>query len=457
MFHRIHDDGLAHSSYVIACDRTRHAVVVDPRRDVDAYVDLARQHDLTLSAAVETHVHADFVSGARELSALGVRVIAGPGAGLGFEHREVRDGESVGVGDVDITAMHTPGHTPEHISLLVRIPGDSTRVLTGDTLFVSAVGRPDLMGGEHARALAESLYASIFDRLLALDDDVLVYPAHGAGSLCGTGIGRESHSTIGRERRFNPMLQHGSKDAFVEAVLRDLPETPPYFAELKRVNTVGPEILDLGNGLPPLDKFSADDAALAAAAGAVMIDLRPVDAFADGHPAGAINIGAGDRVGYWAGWVVPIGTPVVLFGTGDARQLEAARRQLLRVGIERIVGCVEGGFAAWRTASRPVAQIGRMSARELHELEARGRAVTIVDVRTRHEFEEGHLRGALHAPVGALAGHGADIPRDRPIVTICEAGYRSSLAASLLTRAGYTQVASVAGGMAAYRALAPTA
>ena len=457
MFHRIHDDGLAHSSYVIACDRTRHAVIVDPRRDVDAYVELARQHDLTLSAAVETHVHADFVSGARELSARGVRVIAGPGAGLGFDHQEARDGQSLDVGDVGITALHTPGHTPEHISLLVRMPGETARVLTGDTLFVSAVGRPDLMGGQHARALAESLHASIFDRLLALDDDVLVYPAHGAGSLCGTGIGREPHSTIGRERRFNPMLQHRSKEAFVEAVLSDLPETPPYFVELKRVNKAGPAVLGLGDGLPPLAPLTAADAARATAGGAVLIDLRPLDAFADGHPADAINIGGGDRVGYWAGWVVPIGTPVVLLDGGDPRQLDAAHRQLLRVGMDRIAGYIDGGFGAWRAASLPVAQIGRMSARELHELEVRGGALTVVDVRTRHEFEEGHLRGALHAPVGALAGHSADIPRDRPIVTICEAGYRSSLAASLLARAGYTRVSSVTGGMAAYRALASTA
>ncbi|HVF79016.1 MAG TPA: MBL fold metallo-hydrolase, partial [Solirubrobacteraceae bacterium] len=210
MFHRIFDEGLAHSSYVVACDRTRQAAIVDPRRDVDVYVELAAQRGLTITHAVDTHIHADFVSGARELGAAGARVIAGPGADLAFASEEVHDGDVLAIGDVPLRILHTPGHTPEHISLLFR-EGETDHVLTGDTLFVGAVGRPDLLGEERSRELARQLHASLMDTLLALPDAVQVHPAHGAGSLCGTAIGSEPHSTIGQERRNNPMLQHRSR------------------------------------------------------------------------------------------------------------------------------------------------------------------------------------------------------------------------------------------------------
>src|SRR5688572_6616480 len=347
MFHRIFDEGLAHSSYVIACDRTRQAVVVDPRRDVDVYTDFARRHELTLTHALETHVHADFVSGARELAAHGAKTVAGPGADLQFGHHEAHHGERFAIGDVTLEAIHTPGHTPEHICLRADVPGDPVRVLTGDTLFVGAVGRPDLLGSDRARALARDLYTSIFARLLALDDDVQVHPGHGAGSLCGTGIGHELHSTIGQERRFNPLLQHVSQETFVAAVLRDLPDRPAYFAELKRLNRLGPPVLDLSSAIPCTPRLTPRDAACALERGAILVDLRPGEAFAKGHPHGAINIGFGSKIGYWAGWVVPLTATVVLLGDLDAPKIEEARRQLLRVGIDDVAGYVDGGFPAW--------------------------------------------------------------------------------------------------------------
>lgn len=450
MFHRIFDEGLAHSSYVIACERTRLAAVVDPRRDVDVYLDFARQNHLNLTHAIETHVHADFVSGAHELSGHGVRTVTGPGAGLEFEHAEVGDGEAVQVGGLALKMLHTPGHTPEHISVIVD-DGDVTRVLTGDTLFVGAVGRPDLLGADRARELAGDLYVSIFQKLLALADPVQVHPAHGAGSLCGTGIGREPHSTIGQERRFNPMLQHASQEAFVEAVMRDLPETPPYFAELKRLNRVGPAILDLGTAVAVPPRLTPLDAEHACRRGALLVDLRPPDEFGRGHAAGAVNIGFGPKVGYWAGWALPRNAVVVLLNDGDTRQLQEARRQLLRVGIDDVAGYVGGGFAAWAAAGLPVAQFPQISARELHDRGPDRRALTLVDVRNRDEFEHGHIDGALHVPVGALPVRMREIPRDLPVATICEAGYRSMLAASLLARAGFAPVFNIAGGMTAYR------
>jgi hydroxyacylglutathione hydrolase len=457
MFHRIFDDGLAQSSFVVGCDRTRLAAIVDPRRDIDVYVEFAKRQGLTLALAIETHVHADFVSGAHELSAVGAEVVAGPGAGLHYPHREARDGESFRLGDLTITALHTPGHTPEHISLRVDRPGDPVRVLTGDTLFVGAVGRPDLLGAERGRELAGHLYVSIFQKLLTLDDDVEVHPGHGAGSLCGSGIGNELHSTIGQERRFNPMLQHKTQAAFVEAVLRDLPETPPYFAELKRLNQLGPPVLNLASGLPPLRALAPADAHAVIGQGATLLDIRQAAQFADGHAAGALNIGYGPKIGYWAGWVVPLNAAVVLLHDGDVKKIETARLELLRIGIDGVAGYVEGGFDAWRAAGLPTAQLQNVSAVDLRARETPAASMTILDVRSAREFAADHISGAIHIPVGALPARLHDVPRDKPIATICEGGYRSSLAASLLAREGFARVCSVNGGMIAYRVLETTA
>jgi len=457
MFHRIFDDGLAQSSFVVGCDRTRLAAVVDPRRDVDVYVELARRHGLTLAFAFETHVHADFVSGAHELSSTGAVTVAGPGAGLRMPHREARDGEQFRLGDVTITALHTPGHTPEHISLLVVHPGDPQRVLTGDTLFVGAVGRPDLLGAERGRELAGHLYVSIHQKLLTLPDDVEVHPGHGAGSLCGSGIGNELHSTIGQERRFNPMLQHQTEAAFVAAVLRDLPETPPYFAELKRLNQQGPPLLNLAGGIPAVRALSPADAQRAVKQGATLIDLRQANAFAAGYPSGAINIGYGPKIGYWAGWVVPLTSPVVLLHDGDLNKITTARLELLRIGIDNVVGYVEGGYDAWRAAGLPTAQLHNIGAVDLRTRDPNDVSMTIVDVRSKREFAADHIDGAIHIPVGALPERMQDVPHGKPVATICEGGYRSSLAASLLAREGFAPVFSVTGGMIAYRVLEATA
>jgi hydroxyacylglutathione hydrolase len=457
MFQRIFDEGLAQSSFVVACDRTRLAAVVDPRRDVGVYVELAKQHDLTLAFAVETHIHADFVSGARELTATGAVTVAGPGAGLGIPHREAHDGEEFRVGDVSLTAVHTPGHTPEHISLLVEHPGNPQRVLTGDTLFVGSVGRPDLLGAERGRELAADLYVSIFEKLLKLGDGVEVHPGHGAGSLCGSGIGNEPHSTIGQERRFNPMLQHQTKAAFIDAVMRDLPETPPYFAELKRLNQQGPPLLELAAGLPDTPALAAADAHRAVMQGATLIDLRQANTFAVAHPSGAINIGFGPKIGYWAGWVVPLTSPVVLLHDGDRKKIHAARLELLRIGIDNVLGYVNGGFEAWRAAGLPVAHVNQISALDLRGRDVHDARMTIVDVRSNREFAADHIDGAIHIPVGALPTRMRELPQGKPIATICEGGYRSSLAASLLAREGFVPVFNISGGMIAYRVLEATA
>ena len=461
MFTRYFDDGLAQSSFLIGCGRTREAAVIDPRRDVGIYVEAARQHGLRLVYAIETHVHADFVSGARELAVLGARTIGGPGSDLQFDSQEARDGDVVALGDLTLRVLHTPGHTPEHISIVAGQPGEPVRVFTGDTLFVGAVGRPDLLGEELTRRLAGELYDSLFGKLLKLDDAIEVHPGHGAGSLCGAGIGNEPHSTIGQERRFNPMLRHASRDEFVAAVLADLPETPSYFPRMKRVNREGPPVLGLAHGYPPLIELTAAQAGSATREGAWIVDLRSGDEFAAGHPKGAVHIGFGSKVGYWAGWMLPGDARIVLVGSSPT-QIQGAQPQLLRVGLDRIDGFVGGGFDAWTSAGLPVESVPQIDVRELQaRLQSPG-AFVLLDVRTKKEYAAGHIEGARNIPVGDLSRASAraervesveGLPPSTLVATMCEGGYRSSLAASLLQRAGFREIINVSGGMSAYRAM----
>lgn len=455
MFHRYFDEGLAQTSFLVACERTRNAVVIDPRRDAGIYVEAARRHNLRIVHSIETHIHADFVSGSRELAAVGARTVAGPGSDLQFDFREARDGDVVSVGDLALRFLHTPGHTPEHISILVEQPGAPARVFTGDTLFVGAVGRPDLLGEEPTRRLAAQLYDSLFGKLLTLDDAVEVHPGHGAGSLCGAGIGAEPHTTIGRERRFNPMLRHASREAFVAAVLADLPETPSYFSRMKRVNHDGPPVLGLTNGYPAVKNLSATEAAGALREGAWIIDLRTSEEFGAGHPKGAVHIGFGTKVGYWAGWILPGDARIVLLASSDTH-VENVQPQLLRVGLDRIEGVIAGGFEAWKSAGLPIECIPQIDARELRARVQRRDPFTLLDVRTKKEFAGGHVEGALNIPVGEMEHLGA-LSCAMPVATMCEGGYRSSLASSLLQRHGFREITNVTGGMSAYRDLEPRA
>ncbi len=450
MYQRIFDDGLAQASFLLACPRTREAVIIDPRRDVDIYVEAARARGLRIQYSIETHVHADFACGSRELLALGARTMAGPGSNLRYTHHEVQDGERLRVGDISMQFMHTPGHTPEHISILVNQPDQPTRIFTGDTLFAGAVGRPDLLGEEQTRTLAGSLHDSLFKKLLLLDDRIEVHPGHGAGSLCGAGISGEPHSTIGQERRFNPMLQHADRDAFVAAVLADLPETPPYFARMKKLNQEGPPLMGLVNGYRGPAAISASATTVAIKAGGLLLDMRGAAAFAERHPLGALNLEYGSKLGYWAGWVLPADARVVLLAADEGQAADAAR-QLMRIGVSRIDGYLSGGLHAWQAAALPVGSLAIMTTQELRASIGLGRAPTIVDVRTTREWDTGHINGAVHIPLGALQARASEIPRDRPVATMCEGGYRSALAASILSRSGIDHIVNVRDGMSAWR------
>lgn len=456
MFQRFYDEGLAQSSFFLGCPRTREAVIIDPRRDVDAYVETARAVGFRILYSLETHVHADFACGSRELAAVGARTICGPGSSLRYAHHEVSHGERMRVGDLSIEFMHTPGHTPEHITILTSHPDHPVRLFTGDTLFVGAVGRPDLLGEAQTRGLAESLYDSLFNKILTLEGPVEVHPGHGAGSLCGSGIGSEPFTTIGQERRFNPMLQHKTKEAFVDAILGDLPDTPPYFGRMKKLNQEGPPLLGLVAGYRGPLPISATAAASAIRGGAVLIDLRKGAAFAAEHPVGALNLPFGPKVGYWGGYVLPMESRVVLLAASP-REAEDAGRQLLRIGISRVDGYINGGLDAWRQADLPMASIGTTNAERLQAALGGPREPVVIDVRSNKEWNTGHIEGAVHIPLGELAQRASQIPRDRPVVTICEGGYRSSLAGSVLARAGLDQVTTVQDGMSAWRTVSPVA
>jgi hydroxyacylglutathione hydrolase len=450
MFQRFFDEGLAQASFLVSCDRTRQAVVVDPRRDASIYAAAARQHGLTIVAAIETHVHADFVSGSRELASKGARVIAGPGSALQFENHEVHDGEQLRAGDVTLTFLHTPGHTPEHITVKVEAPDAPVRLCTGDLLFVGGVGRPDLLGDAQTRQLANSLFDSL-QRLLSMDDAVEVHPGHGAGSLCGAGIGKDPCSTIGRERRSNPMLQYADRAAFVDAVLSDLPETPAYFARMKRVNSEGPAPLGLIDATPRLHQIAPSAGAALAADGALLLDLRPGTDFAAAHADGAINFPYGSKVGYWSGFVLTPGTPLLLMAD-KAEHAQDACLQLLRVGLDNVGGAIAGGFAAWSRAGLPVSDLTQISAADLRSAVQTRNTWHVVDVRTPGEWRVGHVEGSVNIPLASLGSRLADLP-DGPIAVMCEGGYRSTLASSLLAHEGVRDLVNVADGMAGYRAL----
>ena len=448
MFQRYFDAGLAQASYLLACDRTRAAVVIDPRRDVDVYVAAASQSNLNIVAAIETHVHADFVSGARELQSIGAQTITGPGASLKFPAREVTHDERLRLGDLALRFLHTPGHTPEHISVVAEHPDEPRRVFTGDTLFAGAVGRPDLLGESRMRRLAGELHDSLFHTLLALDDEVQVHPGHGAGSLCGAGIGADPYSTIGRERRSNPLLAHTDREQFIASVLTDLPETPPYFARMKRLNCDGPAPLELARGYRGVAVLDLDGAVTAIRKGAVPIDLCDDDAVCGEQVATSLRIAFGPKIGFWAGWVLPSSSRIVLLTPDPSRAAEAGR-QLLRLGFDTIDGYVPA--TAWRTAGFPVSRITQISVGELRERFEGRRELTLVDVRSEREWNAGHIAGAIHVPIDDVTARTDDFDKHTAIATICEGGYRSMLAASMLLRAGFADVLNVTGGMTAYR------
>jgi hydroxyacylglutathione hydrolase len=451
IFETVRTDGLAHLSYLIGDRSSGRAAVIDPRRDVDVYVELARQHRLTITHAVETHIHADFVSGSRELAArtgtAAVHVSVEGGAHYGFAHEPLRDGSRVELGAVTLTAMHTPGHTPEHLAYLATEKGHPWGFFSGDFLFADSVGRPDLLGADQTPVLARALFRSLRTALAPLPDAVPLYPAHGAGSPCGANI-CDRQSTIGHERRHNPALQFTDEAAFIDWVLRTAPPMPRYYPRMKKVNAEGPEVL---GGLPDVEALGPGAFRRVLAEGDVrLVDNRHMLAFGGGHIAGAWNLGPRPELSLWAGWVLDPQTPIALVLTQDA-DLPEVVRQLARVGFTRFRGYLRGGIEAWVTAGLPVQALAQMSVQELHDRPP-ARDLQLLDVRSPGEWDEGHLPGARYLFLPELPAKLGRLDRDRPVAVYCATGYRASLAASILQAGGFTAAANVPGSYQAWTA-----
>jgi glyoxylase-like metal-dependent hydrolase (beta-lactamase superfamily II)/rhodanese-related sulfurtransferase len=446
---------LAHASYLIADDDTRVAAVVDPQRDVEQYLTFAAERGLTIRHVLLTHLHADFVAGHLELrDRVGATIYLGARATAEYAFTPLADGDRIEFGRVRLQAIETPGHTPESISIAVYDLAASATgphaVLTGDTLFVGDVGRPDLRValGWSAADLGNMLYDSLWNKLLPLPDSSLVYPAHGAGSLCGKAISKETVSTIGEQRRLNYALQPMSRQAFVDLVTADQPDAPPYFTYDAVLNSRERATLDqaLAAGLKPM---TLDQVLETQRAGGQVLDTRDPADFAAAHLARSINIGLGGQYATWAGTVLDREHPIVIIAD-PGRENESAMR-LGRIGFDHVVGFLKDGLQS--VAARPDLTVSteRVSPQLAAERLASGQPVAI-DVRTPKEREERSVAGSISVPLNHFVERMNDVPRDRPLLVYCAGGYRSSIAASLLQRAGFGSVSEIAGGIAAWEA-----
>lgn len=453
IFHQYQLECLSLFSYLIGDETTGRAVVVDPQRDVEGYLADARSAGLTIERVIETHFHADFLSGHLELAdATGAAVSYGPGAKADFPVDQLEHGQRISLGEVQLEVRHTPGHTPESISVVVWEHADDDApwgVLTGDTLFIGDVGRPDLLSsvGVTADDLARRLYRSLHEQLLTLPDRTRVYPAHGAGSACGKSMSDAVMSTIGEQRQGNYALQPMSEDAFVEAVTQGQSVAPLYFAFAADQNRREHDLLAEGEAPPLLDLAAVDRAV---ADGAVVIDARSPEAFASGHLAGSINVGLDGRYAEYAGDVARPGEPIVVV-TDPGREAEAKVR-LARIGFDRTVGALDDLERTLAEHPDRAERSRRLSADDLASWRDDQADLQLVDVRNPGEQEQGMVAGAVSIPVASLLDRHGDLDPTATTVVYCAGGYRSSLAASLLRNKGFARVADLQGGFDAWKA-----
>ena len=445
---------LAHASYLVGDERSGLAAVIDPQRDVDQYLAFAADHRVRITHVVLTHFHADFIAGHLELrDRAGAAICLGRTATAEYAFTPVGDGSVIDLGDVRIEGLETPGHTPESISLVVYDTATSATtpaaVLTGDTLFVGDVGRPDLRAalGWSASDLGGLLFHSLHDKLLALPDATLVYPAHGAGSLCGKALSKDTVSTIGEQRRVNYALRPMSQAAFVDLVTTDQPEAPAYFTYDAVLNSRERPTLDqaLARELQPL---TLDQSLAAQRAGAQVLDTRDPSEFASAHLAGAINIGLGGQYATWAGTILDTTQPILIVAQPGA-ETESAMR-LGRIGFDQVAGFLEGGLAAVGSRRELVVSTDRLSPETAAQRMASAMPPLAIDVRSPRERAEKWIADTAHRPLNSLRTTALVLPRDRPLLVFCAGGYRSSMAASLLQRDGFTNVSELAGGIAAW-------
>jgi glyoxylase-like metal-dependent hydrolase (beta-lactamase superfamily II)/rhodanese-related sulfurtransferase len=442
---------LAHASYLIGSEG--EAAIIDPQRDVAQYVEDAAAHGLKIKYVVETHLHADFVSGHCELAAqTGAQIVISRRAEATYDHRAVADGDEIAVGNVTLRFVETPGHTPESVSVVVidhETSDEPQKVLTGDTLFIGDVGRPDLAGarGYTSEQMAAMLYDSLHDKLLQLDDAVEVYPAHGAGSMCGRNISKETSSTIGQQRKFNYALAPMSKDEFVRVMTTDLPAAPVYFSRDAEINRTGASALE---SLPQPRPLSPREVRELLSRGHIVLDVRSAAEFGASHVPGALNVGLGGQFAMWAGSLIEPEKKIVLVAEGEERVNEAVMR-LARVGLESVEGYLRGGMDAWSEAGFATATVEQISVDDLRRRLDAGDDLQVLDVRRAGEYADGHVPGALHAPLSELKHDSLEgLDPLRPLAVICAGGYRSSAATSLLAPRGFAKLFNVVGGTSAY-------
>lgn len=428
-------ESLGNNSYVIGSEQSGVCAVIDPVRDIDHYTAIAARHGVRIAYALETHLHNDFISGVRELEAqTGCQVGGSASGGLLFPSLRLQENDEIDLGEFKLRVVHTPGHTPEHISYLAVEQGSPTAIFTGGALMLGGAARVDLLGNRLAPFLARWLHHTIHEKLLKLPDAVEVYPTHGGGSFCsaaGPGSGG-GVSTIGQERGHNPFAAQADEAAFVKFALSGLGSYPTYYRYMADINRRGPDVL---GGVPRLASLTALSVRHQMEAGSFLVDARTQALFNRGHVPGAFAIPFGDNFGTWVGWVVPWSGPLMLL-SADPGQHDAMVRQLIRIGYDRLSGYLAGGVEAWQSAGLPVETTTRIDLEGLKELWGQPLAPLIVDVRQRSEYHAGHIQGALNIELGELPDHLDGLPREMPIVAVCASGMRSTTAGSILQRNG---------------------
>ena len=456
IFEQILTEGVAELSYLIGDDQAGVAAVFDPRVDVDYYLELAKRKKVSITHIFETHNHADFISGARELcQRAGSAKIYLSHAGstqYGYQHEALNDGDSFEFGTLLIRAQHTPGHTSEHMSFLLfdKMDDESKMqspwgILTGDSLFVKSAGRPDLAGDSETEKLAEQLYFTLNEFYKKLSDSLIIYPAHGKGSPCGADIGERLTSTIGYEKKFNPFMQFIDKNAFVNFAIKTAPPEPTYYASTKIENAKGPEVLGHLPTIPGLPSRIFKEAI--EEKNHILIDTRSMLAFGGGHIKGALNLGGQPELSVWAGWMLDKDKKILLVLDSDD-MVEKIIRMFWRTGFKNFAGYLTGGMNSWGNAGFEMDQTQQIT---VHEIIKMGQAIQVIDVRSPDEWNQGHIPNAKHVFLPELEGRKNEINKSVPIVTYCSTGYRASLAASILKRAGVENVLNLPGSFTAWK------
>lgn len=441
---------IAHSSYILAGRNS--CAVIDPRRDIDVYIAEARAMGVDITHIIQTHLHADFISGHIDLAEQsGAKIYVARSARCAFNHVPLSEGDTIELEEMVLKVLETPGHTPEHLSLVVADKSRSDSpvgVFTGDTVFVGDVGRPDLFP-ELAEELAAKLYHSLHDKLLKLPDYVELYPAHGAGSLCGRAMGAKWTSTVGYERNFNAALQIKSQAEFIKSLTRNMPPAPDHFSLCSDINRQGPARL---SDLPGMEELGAVQFRKRLAdTDAVVLDIRSYQAFAGQHIPGAWHLDLNGNFPTFAGWVLPRDKDILLVADDYKKALEA-NTWARRAGIDRIAGYLDGGMAAWAVAGFSSGGLKLISSEDLHRMVTGDTGFMLLDVRAPQEYEDNLIRGAINIPVADLRTRHRELDKNRAVVLVCSSGNRSSLGASILRQHGFRDLSNVAGGMTGYSA-----